>query len=400
MQPIITTYSTKEPKIAANEDWEKIYADISLNHDLVNVPDDEGKTPLWRAMFQYMENFNSIKGEEVYSFIKKLIDNKIPLNIDAAPTAGSHRGASVLWLLLKLVTLLEDDSDYDFQYSEEMEIPLSLVHYFLSAYPGCNVNSAPEEGEFAWVTAFCLMLGLYELKPLDPMLKAVLHHTPIIFDSPLPPFKSSELKEKCHVFYSLIKLICNELNSNLEENSLSDHESYSQTEISSDQENEENMISCNYYHYLTKILQINPESDVNFQPSPLSFEANIWSTEESTCTSFPSLKAKNPLELVLTLPPSQIKDELLVCLIFAGARPTETLDAPLLEEYNKILEKIKAVFYKALMTFHFKFNLDENSRLPSELMEGIAVDMVLTSLPELQNFPYQRIKEKIAHGFK
>lgn len=437
-------------KLAEEGKWDEVNKVISEDCNLVNgtldkEDEDAGKTLLWIATLQLVENYGSEKGYKAYAFIKNLCIQGFPLNISASPLYGPLCGADVIWLLAKhklsqhletMKMLAEWKSGEESEpeegvrpeeenWSERSEGPegmgkswklidmlLGLDNHWreikrhnfpLRNISSCNLNSAPKEGDYQGVTSFCLLLGIFD--QIDERRKMILEKMEVILDSNPPPIQNVVILDNCNVIMALFQLIHRiGIQTTTQVATIDDRKRF-----------EEIQNKC--FHHLIKIIEANPYCDVNFLPSQYNFEQEFiceedpsedyyegWDAEEivqqkaihEQSKNYSILwKAKNGVEMTLSLPSSPDRDKLLHYLIFIGAKPTETANPVWQKEYGEIKEKLNEVCKKALLVFHSQSSL---RLLPNELVSGILLDMIVSECPYLRNFPAAFILKKIAYG--
>jgi hypothetical protein len=370
-------------KLAEAGEWEKLFEEISLDPTLVNATVSDGpnagKTILWIATLQFTENFGDDKGNQAYDFINKLMKEKIPLNANATPLTGPLCGANIVWLLAKLITTQMDLADilrfddpayWAIAIGVIAENAIELINSYIK-YPDLNINAAPTEGDFQGVTAFSLLLG-YK----GNLLILALKHDFVILDSASPPFQIG-LKDRCNVIYALCKRI--ECNHKLILDLL---KHYKHGIKSSDDQIFYTSLQSNCYLQMMNIIKNNPYCNINSSP---------WQFDDFTPFQ---TRPKNALEIIISLPSSPDRDRLLLGLIFIEAKLTDTAQADWKEEYDLILQKLNTVSQKAFLVCGY-----DALQTLYELRLEIALNLILSEFPDLQNFSPRFLLEKFARGF-
>lgn len=395
MQPVSLNnvpYLPKEINIVEEkQDWNILISTIENNPELLLT--EEGESLLFHAALQFAENSDLEAGKflkKAFSLCKK---NNIPIDINGSPSKGLHEGKSVFWLLsYRYFQAMCDQFSMSYCYngSEEQvyldnakkgEDNIFSQNLLMKCRSfNCNVNAAPKDGPFKDVTAYCMLLFDAE-RIVHPAF-----HSQIICDSLLPQIPMN--MPKVTVISSLLTII------NLIQD-LKDPDSMLENEKQCSDE-EYTQILNNCYQSLFKIIEDNPTCDLDMvhQPSIISEEefSSEGSSESSSSDDYHSF-----VEVIFSMPSSPNRDKLLLYYIFAGAKIPDTAKQEWKDNYNEILKKLNSVFDRVSIVC--KYNELERP-LPTELWVGIALNVILTEFPDLQNFSPLFLLDKFARGFK
>lgn len=344
-------------KLAEAGDWDEVYNIVAVNPQLLNATLDEGpdagKTVLLIAASK-VDKYSQEGEDQAFSFIKKLIELDFDFNLDAALLSGE----SVMWFMTKNMFCFVDGIDVDKDQNRDIlnEGPVIIIQ-LLKKYPDLNINSAPSTGSHKGITLFLLLiLGNHEGEYSDAMIDIV-----------------ANTRQK--ISYSLYSCECFNMDTLIGLTRLI-WANFQRIKVGYDYD----LNKIKIYDQLFNMIELNPHA------------ANIEIRIEGDHI-IPPNKA---LEIALSNPSSPERNKLVVYLILSGAEPSKQASQVRKEEFEVIKNKLESIIKSAYTVgLYQNLTVEEHLRLLPEIRWNIAFKMIWSEYPELLNFPFEGLKNKL-----